>query len=111
VSGRSWCSLPAKARRQGVPLVALMQGFLYILFSNKIDKYYVGSTNDLERRLYEHNIGHSVFTKTGVPWSLVFSKPFDSLENARKEELRIKKCISRKYIENYVKSAVEHPDT
>jgi len=91
--------------------VALMQGFLYILFSNKINKYYVGSTNNLERRLYEHNIGHSVFTKTGAPWSLILSKPFDSLENARKEERRIKKCKSRKYIENYVKSTVEHPDT
>ena len=91
--------------------MALMQGFLYILFSNKINKYYVGSTNDLERRLYEHNIGHSVFTKTGIPWTLVFSKPFDTLENARQEERRIKKCKSRRYIENYVNSAVEHPDT
>ena len=91
--------------------MALMQGVLYILFSNKINKYYVGSTNDLERRLYEHNIGHSVFTKTGIPWSLVFSKSFDSLESARHEERRIKKCKSRTYIDNYVKAEAEHPDT
>jgi len=96
-------SLPAKARRQGVPLVALMEGILYILFSNKLNKYYIGSTNDINRRLYEHNIGHSTFTKTGTPWTLTFSKKFPSLELARKEELRIKKCKSRKYIENYVK--------
>ena len=28
---------------------------VYILYSNSIDKYYVGYTNDLERRLLEHN--------------------------------------------------------
>ena len=91
--------------------MALKDGVLYILFSSKLNKYYIGSTNDIHRRLYEHNIGHSTFTKTGIPWSLVFSKQFPSLELARKEELRIKKCKSRKYIENYIKSAVEHPDT
>ncbi|TAH01253.1 MAG: hypothetical protein EAZ16_12140 [Sphingobacteriales bacterium] len=32
---------------------------LYILYSDKIDKYYVGACTNLERRLYEHNIGHS----------------------------------------------------
>ncbi len=94
-----------------VPLVALMEGILYILFSNKLNKYYIGSTNDIQRRLYEHNIGHSAFTRLGIPWSLVFSRQFPSLELARKEELRIKKCKSRKYIEKYMKSAVEHPDT
>ena len=91
--------------------MAPMDGVLYILFSCKLNKYYIGSTNDIRRRLYEHNIGHSTFTKTGIPWSLAFSKQFPSLELARKEELRIKKCKSRKYIENYIKSQVEHPDT
>ncbi|MBS1744350.1 MAG: GIY-YIG nuclease family protein [Bacteroidetes bacterium] len=32
---------------------------MYILYSKKLDKYYVGACTDLQRRMYEHNIGHS----------------------------------------------------
>jgi len=91
--------------------VALMEGFLYILFSKKLNKYYIGSTNDILRRLYEHNIGHSNFTKTGIPWVVVLSLKFASLAKARNEERRIKKCKNRRYIENYIKFHVEPPDT
>ena len=80
-----------------------MDAFVYILFSKKLNKFYIGSTNDLQRRLYEHNIGHSVYTKTGIPWELVFSNEFETLALARKEELRLKKCKSRTYIESYIK--------
>jgi putative endonuclease len=44
-----------------------MVSYLYILFSEKLNKYYVGSTTDLERRLVEHNRGKEKFTKTGLP--------------------------------------------
>ena len=32
---------------------------IYIIYSKKLDKYYVGACIDLQRRLYEHNIGRS----------------------------------------------------
>ena len=70
----------------------------------------MGSTNDINRRFYEHNIGHSVYTRTGVPWKLKGKKVFDSLVEARAEERRIKKSKSRKYIESYLAKLVEHPD-
>ncbi|MBX3242637.1 MAG: GIY-YIG nuclease family protein [Chitinophagaceae bacterium] len=41
--------------------------YCYILYSEKLNKYYAGACIDLERRLYEHNIGHSKFTPTGIP--------------------------------------------
>ncbi|PZV82882.1 GIY-YIG catalytic domain-containing protein [Algoriphagus aquaeductus] len=52
--------------------------WVYILYSKKIDKYYVGACTDLDRRLYEHNLGHSKFTSTGVPWGLVFKDEYPS---------------------------------
>jgi len=88
-----------------------MKGFVYILYSQKLKKYYIGSTNDIQRRLYEHNIGHSVYTKNGVPWEIVLSKEFDSLQSARSEERRLKKCKNQKYLETYISRSVEHPDT
>ena len=33
--------------------------FTYIIYSTKLDKYYVGACTDLERRLYEHITGLS----------------------------------------------------
>ena len=75
---------------------------LYILYSIKLDKYYIGACLNLERRLYEHNIGHSKFTKTGIPWSIVHIEYFDSLILAKKRELAIKKMKSRRYIEEII---------
>jgi putative endonuclease len=71
----------------------------YILYSSKLDKYYVGACTNLERRLYEHNIGHTMFTSRGIPWELRFSKAFETLQEAKQYELKIKKMKSRKYIE------------
>ena len=74
--------------------------FTYVLYSAKLNKYYIGACTDLERRLYEHNIGHSKFTSTGIPWILKHSESFDTLQEAKKRELYIKRMKSRKYIES-----------
>ena len=76
--------------------------FTYILYSSKLDKYYVGACIDMNRRLYEHNIGHSKFTSTGMPWELKFTKEFETLQEAKVFEQKIKKMKSRKYIEGLI---------
>jgi len=50
--------------------------FVYILFSEKFNKYYVGQTNDFNDRLKRHNDGYDGFTKPYRPWekSLVIEK-------------------------------------
>jgi putative endonuclease len=55
---------------------------VYILYSPKIDKYYIGACTDMERRLYEHNIGHSKFTATGMPWELKYTEVYPTLQEA-----------------------------
>ena len=76
--------------------------FTYILFSEKVNKYYIGACIDLERRLHEHNIGHSKFTSTGIPWQLKYKEEFATVQEAKRRELAIKKMKSRKYIENLI---------
>nr|WP_091697956.1 GIY-YIG nuclease family protein [Algoriphagus locisalis] len=80
-------------------------GTLYILFSDKLNKYYVGACSNLERRLYEHTIGHSKFTATGIPWRLVYKESFDDLTSAKRKESYVKRMKSRKYIEALISSA------
>ncbi len=75
---------------------------MYILFSDKLNKFYIGACTEIDRRLYEHNIGHSKFTKTGIPWKLIYSEEFATLQEAKSRELKIKKMKSRKYIEDLV---------
>ncbi|MEO9020568.1 MAG: GIY-YIG nuclease family protein [Ginsengibacter sp.] len=74
--------------------------YTYILYSPKLNKYYVGARTDIKRRLYEHNIGHSKFTSTGTPWVTKYFETFETLQEAKKRELAIKKMKSRKYIES-----------
>jgi putative endonuclease len=73
--------------------------FTYILFSEKLKKYYIGSTNNIENRILRHNGGTEKFTSTGIPWQLKYFETFSTLAEARKRELEIKKKKSRKYIE------------
>lgn len=64
----------------------------------------MGACTDLERRLYEHSIGHSKFTSTGLPWELVYQEPFDDLPFAKRRGFQKKKMKSRKYIESLIGS-------
>jgi putative endonuclease len=82
-----------------------MPSHLYILFSEKIKKYYIGSTTDIERRIIDHNRGKEKFTKTGMPWVIVYTEIFEDLIDARRRELYIKKQKSRKFIEALISSA------
>ncbi len=77
--------------------------YAYIIYSEKLNKYYVGACIDLDRRLYEHNIGHSTFTRRGVPWKLKHKEFYETLQEAKKREGYIKRMKSRKYIEGLIK--------
>ena len=68
-----------------------MEGFVYILQSNKNKKYYIGSTNNLERRVIEHNNGSGgIYTKLNGPWRLVNFRKFSNISLARNEEKKLK---------------------
>ena len=78
--------------------------YMYILFSEKLNKFYIGACIDMDRRIYEHNIGHSKFTSTGIPWQLMYTEEFESLHEAKQREKKIKDMKSRKYVENLIGS-------
>ena len=81
-----------------------MNFYTYIIFSEKLDKYYIGHTNSLDRRILEHNSGFSKSTKTGVPWKIVFSKSFNLKSEAFNFERKIKSMKSRKFIIDLINS-------
>jgi len=84
--------------------------FTYILFSEKLNKFYVGSTHDLHRRVEEHNRGKTPFSKLGLPWQLKYYQEFDTRKEAVHRELEIKRKKDRKYIQRLIASYdSEHP--
>ena len=56
--------------------------FVYILYSEKRSRYYVGQTTDIEKRLKRHNLGVVPSTKSGTPWKLVLQIEVLSLSKA-----------------------------
>ena len=81
-----------------------MKGYVYILQSLKNQRFYIGSTNNLDRRIVEHNSGKSKYTKFSRPYKLVFSQNFDDLVIARKVEYKLKQFKSRKFVFDIIES-------
>jgi putative endonuclease len=79
-----------------------MLGHVYIIRSLKNGRYYVGSTNDLERRLVEHNAGKTKYTSKSMPWVMVFNQKFRTLSIARKAECWVKRQKDREFIERLI---------
>ena len=64
--------------------------FVYILKSLTNDRLNTGSTNNLERRLYEHNLGKSKYTRLTKPFKLVYKEEYKTRVEAYKRELFFK---------------------
>ena len=72
--------------------------YCYILYSQKLDKFYIGSTGDVEGRLQRHNSSNKGFTSTGKPWELKYYEAFEEKSDAMKREAQLKKWKSRSAI-------------
>jgi putative endonuclease len=79
-----------------------MEHFLYILYSDSRDRFYIGQTDNIESRLKYHNSGYVLSTKAGRPWKLILVKVFPDRASAMKEEARLKRAKNRIYLERYI---------
>lgn len=77
--------------------------FVYIIYSASLDIYYKGFTENLEKRIFEHQNGLSRYTSQQNDWVLVYSKNFDTKKEALIEEKRLKK-LNRKSLEILIKN-------
>lgn len=80
--------------------------FVYLLYSFKNKKSYVGSTSKKpEQRLKEHNLGMNKFTKENGPWRLIYYEQFTCKNCSRAREIFLKTGVGKKLrkilIENF----------
>jgi len=80
--------------------------FVYILQSEKNRSLYIGYTNDIFRRLKEHNEGKSKFTKSFKPYRLIFYEAFLNQRDAKAREEYLKSGWGfrsiKKMLKNYL---------
>ncbi|MBI2046311.1 MAG: GIY-YIG nuclease family protein [Parcubacteria group bacterium] len=78
--------------------------YVYILKSVRNNKLYKGFTNDLKRRIKEHNLGKSIFTRNNGPWKLIYYEAFISEKDAKIEEKFLKSGKGRERIKYLLKN-------
>ena len=66
------------------------RSYVYLLRSPKDEKFYLGWTIDLKRRLDAHNRGSIPSTKARTPFDLVYYETYSSQESARDRERKLK---------------------
>jgi putative endonuclease len=66
------------------------------------ERFYIGTTANLDDRIKRHNEGRSKSTKSGRPWEIVYTKGFDNRSDALSRERQLKKWKSRKRIEELI---------
>ena len=78
--------------------------FVYILFSDTHNRYYVGMTNNLNRRLKQHNSNKVLSTKAFSPWMVIHTEVFQTRIEARQREKYLKSAAGRRWRKNNLSS-------
>ena len=78
--------------------------YFYILYSQAIDKYYLGHTRELYGRIRRHNTNHKGFTGKANDWALVYKEEYKDKSEAYRREREVKNWKNRRRVENLVKS-------
>ncbi len=77
-----------------------MRNYVYVIQSKKSGRYYIGITNSLDRRLEEHNRGHTKSTRGKGPWEIVYSEEYEEREIALRREKYLKSYRGREELKN-----------
>ena len=76
----------------------------YILYSEHLEKYYIGSTSmDITERLRRHNTNHKGYTGKVNDWEVVYFKEFKDKRESLSLERRIKKRGAKRYLDGISK--------
>ncbi len=81
-----------------------MSGYVYVLKSERDGRYYIGSTDHLIRRFYQHARGLVHTTARMLPVQMDGWEEFETLADARRAERALKKRKSRASVESWLKS-------
>lgn len=77
---------------------------VYVLFSEKFNKIYIGMTSNLEQRFKSHNeLSKKGWTKNFRPWTIIYPEKYVQKEAALKREKQLKSATGRNFIRKLIK--------
>ena len=76
---------------------------VYILKSSNYNRYYIGHSADIEKRLREHNAGKVRSTKAYRPWEIIYFEVKSDKKEAYKREMQIKSFKHGEAFEKLIK--------
>ncbi|MFA6391219.1 MAG: GIY-YIG nuclease family protein [Patescibacteria group bacterium] len=79
----------------------------YVIKSIHFQSRYVGSTDNVEKRVEEHNNGKCRYTKGRSPWVLIYKEDFNSRSEAMKREKFLKSGKGRKLLDEKLKKIAD----
>ena len=72
---------------------------VYVLYSKKFNKIYIGFTSDLQARFLSHNkLAHKGYTVKFRPWQIAFFETFDTKKEAMAREKFLKSGKGRAFV-------------
>ena len=77
--------------------------YTYVLLSKKTGKWYIGSTKNLQKRIFTHNSGQNKSTKHGKPWGAICCEICLNQHDARAREKYLKSGMGHRYLKNRLK--------
>lgn len=74
---------------------------LYVLRSLKDNRTYVGSSDNFDRRFKQHNSCRVKSTKHRIPFEVLFTEEFETIQEAKKRELYYKSGAGRRKLKEF----------
>lgn len=81
--------------------------YVYVIQSQKDEKFYTGYTQDLNKRFKEHNSGKVSSTKLRRPFNLVYFEGSLNQKDAIKREKYLKITYGKRYIKNRISGYID----
>jgi len=73
--------------------------YIYVILSPKYNNRYIGSTNNVVKRVKEHNEGKCRYTSGRKPWTLIYKEQYATRSGAMKREKFLKSGQGRKWLD------------
>ncbi|MBT8270133.1 MAG: GIY-YIG nuclease family protein [Bacteroidia bacterium] len=77
--------------------------YVYVLRSEIDGRFYVGMTENVEKRIKEHNLGRAKSTKGYRPWTILHQEEYPDRNAARKREKYLKSGYGKQWLKNKYK--------
>jgi len=80
--------------------------YTYVILSLRTSLFYIGYTDNLRKRIFQHQHNQGRYTKSRGPWKLIYYEACLSEQDARAREKYLKSGMGHRYLKNRLKNSL-----